>query len=150
MTKKKRGRPPKYTDPQEIQQKIDKYFADCAGNHVLKDGEPVTDKNGLPVMAGTRPPTITGLAYALGFSSRSGLLNYQGKKPFSDIISRAKLRVEQYAEERLYDREGLHGAEFNLKYNFKWAEETSDVADAPDESGAGVVIIPEVTEESDE
>ena len=34
------------------------------------------------------------------------LLNYQGRKVFVDTITRAKLRVEEYAERRLYDRDG--------------------------------------------
>ena len=39
------------------------------------------------------------------------------------MVTRAKSRVEQYTEERLFDREGVQGAKFSLANNFKgWAE----------------------------
>lgn len=92
------GRPPRYRSKEEIEGRIERYFLDC-------------DKR-------QRPPTITGLALALGFTSRQALLNYQAKKEFVDTITRAKSRVEQYAEERLFDRDGTAGAQFSLKNNF--------------------------------
>ena len=55
----------------------------------------------------------------MGFASRQALLNYQGKKEFNDAITRAKSVVEKYAEERLFDRDGSNGAQFNLRNNFK-------------------------------
>lgn len=114
------GRPPMYKSKEEIQEKIDKYFADCDGK-VLKDdeGNPISNKYGGVIIIGSKPPTVTGLALALGFTSRQALLNYQGKKEFVDTITRAKSRVEQYAEERLFDRDGSNGAQFSLKNNFK-------------------------------
>ncbi len=84
-----------------------------------KDGNPVFDKHGNPIIVGQKPPTITGLALALGFTTRQGLLNYQGKKEFLDTITRAKAKVEQYTEERLFDRDGTNGAQFSLRNNFK-------------------------------
>ena len=47
------------------------------------------------------------------------MLEYQGKEEFVNTITRAKSRVEQYAEERLFDRDGSNGAQFSLKNNFK-------------------------------
>ena len=109
-----------YKSKEEIQEKIDKYFSDCEGE-VLKDeeGNPILNKYGGVIIMGSKPPTITGLALALGFASRQALLNYQGKEEFNDTIMRAKSRVEQYAEERLFDRDGSNGAQFSLKNNFK-------------------------------
>ena len=114
------GRPPMYKSKEEIQEKIDKYFSDCEGE-VLKDeeGNPVLNKYGGVIIMGSKPPTITGLALALGFASRQALLNYQDREEFNDTIMRAKSRVEQYAEERLFDRDGSNGAQFSLKNNFK-------------------------------
>ena len=67
--------------------------------------------------------TITGLALALGFNSRQSLLNYQAKEEFLDTITRAKAKVEQYAEERLFDKDGANGAKFSLANNFEgWRE----------------------------
>lgn len=118
------GRPPKYTSKEEIQDLIDRYFIQCAGTILLdKKGKAVTDKYGHPIIVGRKPPTVTGLALALGFNSRMSLLNYQGKKEFLDTITRAKTRVEEYCEERLFDRDGVRGAQFSLGNNFKgWAE----------------------------
>lgn len=114
------GRPPKYKNVEEIKDKIEQYFKSCEGEPLLDaDGNPMLDKWQQPIIVGKKPLTVTGLALALGFSTRQGLLDYQGKKEFSDTITRAKSRVEEYAESRLFDREGQRGAEFNLRNNFK-------------------------------
>ena len=126
------GRPPKYKSKEELEARIEKYFKDCKGE-VLRDenGSPVLDKYGMPIVVDSRPPTITGLALALGFASRQALLNYQAKKQFNDTITRAKARVEQYAEERLFDRDGSHGAQFSLRNNLKgWKETEGENEDA--------------------
>lgn len=125
------GRPPKYKTKEEIQEKIDAYFEECKGE-VLKDadGNPMIDKWGNPIVLGARPLTITGLALSLGFNSRQALLNYQGKKEFNDTILRAKAQVEQYAEERLFDKDGANGAKFSLANNFDgWKEKKEIDAD---------------------
>lgn len=125
------GRPPMYKSKKEIQEKIDAYFKACEGTpYIDKDGNVMIDKNGDPVIVGIRPLTITGLALALGFNSRQSLLNYQGKPEFMDTITRAKAMVEQYAEERLYDKDGANGAKFSLANNFEgWREKQSIEAD---------------------
>lgn len=118
------GRPPKYKTAEAMQKAIDKYFEDCDGAYVIDDeGNLMTDKFGHPVKTKPRPYTITGLALALGFTTRQSLLNYEGDPVFLDTIRKAKARVEQYAEERLFDRDGANGAKFNLSNNFKgWSE----------------------------
>lgn len=123
MDKNKVGCPPKYETPEEMQKVIDAYFESCDGEYLIIDGCAVTDKHGTPVKTKERPLTITGLALALGFTSRQALLNYEGKAEFVDTIKRAKSRIEQYAEERLFDKDGVNGAKFNLSNNFKgWSE----------------------------
>ena len=119
------GRPPTYKTAEEMQEKIDEYFKSCEGTVLTDDnGDVLTDKRGNVVVVGKRPPTITGLALALGFTSRQSLLNYQAKKKFMDTITRAKARVEMYTEERLFDKDGASGAKFSLENNFKgWKEE---------------------------
>ena len=83
---------------------------------------------------------MTGLALALGFTSRQALLNYQAKPKFVDTIMRAKSRCEEYAESRLYDRDGANGAKFSLTNNFKgWSDKPEQ-----DKSDAGVQIIDDV------
>ena len=121
---KKFGRPPKYKKPDEMQAKIEEYFKNCEGEILRdKDGKPVVNKKGIVYLTKPRPPTITGLALALGFTSRQALLNYQCKEKFFDTVTRAKARVELYNEEALYTKEGCNGAKFNLSNNFDgWAE----------------------------
>jgi hypothetical protein len=117
------ARPLKYKTVAELQKAIDEYFEDCKGEPLLdEDGTALTDKHGNPIILGAKPPTVTGLALALGFNSRQALLNYQVKKQFHDTITRAKSRCEAYAEGRLFDRDGSKGAQFSLAHNFGWGQ----------------------------
>lgn len=120
----KGGRPPFYNTAEEMQEKIDAYFEECKGRTLTDDeGNIMTDKYGCPIVVDARPLTITGLALALGFNSRQALLNYQIKDEFHDTILRAKAKVECYAEERLFDKDGANGAKFSLANNFDgWKE----------------------------
>lgn len=132
------GRPPIYKTVNEIEEKIDTYFKECEGE-ILKDdnGKAVLNKFGNPVFINRKPPTVTGLALALGFTNRLDLLRYQGKEEFCNTITRAKSMVEQYAEERLFDRDGSNGAQFSLRNNFKgW-----DADKKNDDSGDGKITI---------
>lgn len=137
----KMGRPSKYKTVEEMQAVIDQYFEDCKGEPINgDDGQPILDKYGQPFIINAHPPTVTGLALALGFTSRQALLNYQAKKAFVDTVLRAKARIEDYAEERLFDRDGQRGAEFSLKYNFRWVDEMKQDED----EGHGVAELPAV------
>ena len=131
MSENKVGRPPMYKAKEELEEKIEAYFEECKGRILYDDnGMVIRDKNGFPLIIDARPPTITGLALALGFTSRQALLNYQAKKEFVDTITRAKSRVECYAEERLYDKDGANGAKFNLANNFEgWKDKQQIEAD---------------------
>ena len=124
------ARPLKYKTVDELQAAIDQYFEDCRGKPLLDDdGNAVTDKYGNPIIVDAKPPTITGLALALGFTGRKQLLDYQGRATFCNTITRAKARCEEYAESRLYDRDGANGAQFSLKYNFRWDAQKDAEAD---------------------
>ena len=130
-----------YKTPEEMQEKIDAYFEECKGHPLLDDdGKAVTDKFGYPIILDAKPLTVTGLALALGFTTRASLLNYQARsKKFQEIIERAKLRIENYAEMRLYDKDGSNGAKFNLQNNFKkW---DADKAKSEESKGPSVNII---------
>lgn len=140
---------PMYTDPEQVSALIEKYFKECEGRPLTNDaGEPVYDKYGYPVIVDRRPPTITGLALALGFTNRQSLLNYQARPQFRDIITTAKSRVEQYTEERLFDKDGANGAKFSLQFNFKgWNEPTQE---ATVNGGAVVKIICDIPKPKEE
>ncbi len=137
------GRPPYYSSVEEMEEMIEKYFDECKGRFLYdKDGNPLTDKNGHPIRVDRRPLTITGLALALGFTTRQGLLNYEGKEEFVDTIKRAKTRVEKYAEERLYDKDGANGAKFSLANNFKgWTEKQQIEADVKNSVTISVELV---------
>ena len=105
------GRPPKYKTAEDMQAAIDAYFESCKGEPIIgDDGQPIMDKYGNVILIHAKPPTVTGLALALGFTTRLALLNYQGKREFVNTVTRAKSRIEEYAEGRLFDSDGQRGA----------------------------------------
>lgn len=95
------GRPPKYTTPEEMQSVIDEYFASC------------WVKRPLVGLTQIRPYTIAGLALALDLT-RQGLCEYSDKDEFSDVVKKAKLKVEMNVEETLLEK-GHSGSIFWLK-----------------------------------
>ena len=88
MPKIKSGRPPKYTSKEQIEGLIENYFKECEGIPFFdENGKPlVTDKGYIIYEVQPKPPTVTGLALALGFTTRLSLLNYQGKEEFMNTI----------------------------------------------------------------
>lgn len=109
------GRPAKYETPEQLQEKIDLYFA-----------EGVTTKK---VVIGKAPnnytievevPTITGMCYYLGFESRQSFYDYQNRPEFSYTVKKARLFIEQHYEEMLQTG-NTTGAIFALK-NFDWTD----------------------------
>jgi hypothetical protein len=132
LTKSKSGRPAKYTTVEALQKAIDEYFESLFRPVLVFDKETkcqivLKDKNGTPYMEQYKPATINGLARALGFNSRQSLLNYQEKEEFLDSLTRAKAQIEEYAEERLYDKDGCNGAKFVLQNCFKWAGDKQEI-----------------------
>ncbi len=112
-----------------LQERVDEYFLYCKGKALTDDdGNAVTDKYGNPVIVDMHVPTVTGLARFLGLRSRQALLNYQARPVFEDIITEAKMRIEEYAEGRLFDRDGVQGAKFTLCNNFGWSTEPKEEA----------------------
>lgn len=127
MEKNKGGRPKKYKNVSQMEEDIQKYFESCFQEDLKYNSnkdcyEPKKDYNGNIIKYQSKPFTITGLANALGMT-RETLLKYEKNDKFSDTIKRAKQIVEQYVEERLFDRDGVNGAKFNLINNFKnWSD----------------------------
>jgi hypothetical protein len=137
------GRPPIFTSAEEMQEKIDAYFKECEGKIMTdEEGKPLLNKYGQPIIYGAKPLTITGLALAIGFNSRQSLLNYEGQEEFLDTIKRAKAKVEEYAESRLFDKDGSNGAKFSLSNNFKgWAEKQQIEADVKNDISINVELV---------
>lgn len=97
------ARPPIFETAEQMQDIIDKYFKDCEPEYALdNEGRVLTTNKGMPVLK-NNPPTITGLALALGFSSRGTIYEYEKKNDqFSYAIKKARLRCENWIEECLY------------------------------------------------
>lgn len=92
----------KYDNLDDLQQGIDDYFAECDAKN--------------------RPYTMAGLAYALNIS-RQTLLNYKNTDNYFDAVSRARARCEQYANEKLFDKNSTNGAKFDLSNNYpSWSD----------------------------
>lgn len=115
----------KYENPKDLKKKCDAYFKSLMRPLYLK-GQPVKDGAGNVIMEQVKPATISGLAQFLGIQTKT-LKNYQMKSisglippEFSEIILEARQRVEVFAEEQMYSRDGARGAQFVLQAGFGW------------------------------
>ena len=109
------GRPIMWENPNELQKRIDDYYAWTVENH--------------------KHITVTGLAWWLN-TNRQTLINYEScevngrligcsdkdKAGFVDTIKRAKQRIEMEYEESLMDNKTSTGAIFTLKNNYAWCD----------------------------
>lgn len=110
------------TKAEQYKEKIEAYFAARRAPVCQKDGSVVTDEHGNAILAFTRPPTVTGLCHALGFSSREKMLQVRDKK-CAEAIASALLVIEEYAEEKLFSKESFSGTKLFLSVNFpRWRE----------------------------
>ena len=119
------GRPPKYTDPEVLESKINEYFQGCQRKPATtkgKNGEEVilTDKSGKPVFD-QKIPTTAGLAHFLGYSDRQSLYDLKKHEKFSCSIKRAILAIEEYHEQRLGMGDRCTGSIFWMK-NHGWKD----------------------------
>lgn len=128
MNKIKRavGRPLAFETAEQLQKAVDAYFTEC-DNATRKTYSERTHETIL--IPSPRPYTVTGLATALGLT-RHTLIDYEQKeeKPeYQRIIKAAKGKIETYAEESLYWARSPAGAIFNLKNNWGWRDETTQI-----------------------
>lgn len=109
-----------YPTPESLENKINEYFELCFAveyNHKLKRH----------IIKEVQTPTFAGMARYLGFSTRQQLLNYKNETNplYEEVLSNARLRLEEYLEQRLINCKGNpSGLMFALKNNAQW-EETS-------------------------
>lgn len=115
------GRPLKYQTVEELQVAIEDYFKGTGTKSVENPNyDPEDDDSQQEVIVHQKPPTITGLAFYLGFTSRQAIMNYEGRPEFFDAIKTAKLRIEMHYEESLFGK-NPGGPIFALK-NFGWSD----------------------------
>ena len=133
---------PKFNTKEDAQKMVDLYFKEC-------EGEALTDENGKAVYTSKgdvvyirqpKPPTVTGLALALGFAARKELLTYRGPRDIMEVIERAKSRVEEYMERQLFEQDSFKWARFGLEKDFGMR------FDEEEEQGGKVIIVDDIPE----
>ncbi len=104
-------------------EKIRDYFLSRKEEKRGQEGEVILTKTG-EILYEEKPCTVSGLALALGFSSREKLYAIKDKK-IKALVDRALLRIEENAEEKLFCKDTFHGAKLFLEANFaRWAGES--------------------------
>lgn len=115
-----------FTEPEDFEQRIDEYFQSRMASRMvfvgMQDGERVYEREEY-----MKPPTIAGLALALGCDRRT-LIRYgkaEGERDprLSLALARAKLRAAEWWEEALAVREVSNGAKFALEVNYGYGSE---------------------------
>ena len=130
-----------------ITRKINQYFSDLKGGQMTDaDGTPIYDKKGNPLSVPDKPPTVAGLCRALGLGSREELGEYSNDDVFGKEVRAALMRIEEYTESRLFDRDAAKGAETILKNEFSWHDRS-----VGNEGGlnCGVVLLSEIKEDGE-
>lgn len=112
----------RYTTVEQMYDDIFDYFNECKGREMLdQDGDVVLNRDGEPVMVGKEHPTLSGLAFSLGMT-RETLYKYHKDDEFKELLDYAKTYIENYTEQKLFDRNTARGAEFSLSNNFGWSQ----------------------------
>ena len=115
----------KYENPKDLKKQCDKYFQSLM-KPVYYKGEVLRDENGNVVMRQEKAATISGLALFLGIKTDTlreyHLKSVSGLIPpeFAEIVLEARQKVEVFAEEQMYSKEGSRGAQFVLQAGFGW------------------------------
>ena len=123
------GRPLKYKTAQALESAIQAYFDDC-DNHME---EIHMEEGGVVAMNKPEPYTISGLALWLGFVAVQSIHDYEARGKFSDVIKRARLKIEAQDEKTLKKGKGGAGLIFVTKNRHGWTdkqqiEQTSDIS----------------------
>ena len=122
----------KKLDEELVKKRICGYFDSRKVEKRDPEGHVLLSKSG-EVLYDEKPCTVTGLALALGFSDREALFAVKNKK-INVLVDRALLKIEEYAEEKLFCKDTFHGAKLFLEANYKrWKESEPD-----DTPGLGV------------
>lgn len=130
---------PKYKSAAEIEARAEEYFRGLLPDSLLSGGG---HAQGGRQSEKALPPTICGLALALGFCSRQDLLVYSGKNAgLTQAVMRARLKVETFAENMLYEKETARAAEFVLRCNFGWGKPESPGTSGEGGDGGALEII---------
>lgn len=130
--------PPK--NAKDLQKRIEEYFESRLEPVRDKNGNPVLDGDGNPKRDTARPATLTGFALALGLESREALYEFKDGR-MRRLIRQGILKIEEYAEERLFSKDGFSGIKLFLSVNF---ERWSNAKAEEPEDGEEVVLSDEI------
>ena len=84
-------------------------------------------------------PTLSGLAFHLGFNSRQEFEEYESNGRFASRLKRARLQIETYYERKLHTQY-TSGAIFALK-NLGWADRPETKLIEPDHIAPKIEVI---------
>lgn len=107
-----RGKPLKFKTVEELQSKIDEYFAWCDN----RKRKILTKQGDVVEIDDPRPKTISGLADFLD-CDRKTIVNYGHKDDYFPTIARARRKCEAWTEEQLFEGND-RGAKFVLINNY--------------------------------
>lgn len=120
------GRKRIFETPDELKVACDSYFKAQECFIYDKWGQPLKDPNTGEYIKSTKPLTIAGLARYIGVASstlrryravaESGTVPYE----FAIVVTEALQKIEEYAERRIYDKDGQRGGQFILQAGFNW------------------------------
>ena len=139
-----------YGTSEELQAAVDRYFDECRGVPAYDgDGIPIIKRNGQQLYVSEKPPTLSGIAHFLGYKDQRTFMRqkYRGSD-FHDVVCEARLRIENFWEQALYDSASYYGAAHMLASCFHWRKESLDKAKQPDvvivrgKSGEGRKAVP--------
>ena len=85
------GRPRAFTDPEDLERRIDEYFADCDKG---REVEELTKRGELVRYTKRRPYTVEGMADWLKVNPET-IRNYGKTDEYFEIISRARNKIHQ-------------------------------------------------------
>lgn len=105
------------TDVKNLKEKIERYFALSAASGSKRSADADEGEK--------YPPTMAGLAAALGLT-REELLATKADTEAGRLIANARVRVEAFAEEKLFDKNAASGAKFALARNAPAKSEESE------------------------
>lgn len=125
----------KWQSPEQLKTLVDEYFASCYGYlYDYRTHQLILDENGEPRKGQVKPFTMAGLARHCHVTTRQLRImkakdidklgvptdeDYKGLQ-YSDVMLEARQKIEEYAEGRLYDRDGFNGGRYVLDCAYKW------------------------------
>ena len=113
----------------ELKKRVAEYFESRLAPVTDKNGVPLIDENGKIIKKTALPYTLTGLALAVGCESREELFSFEDAE-MNRFMKMSALKVEEYAEERLFSKEAFSGVKLFLAVNFdRWRDDDTSIDD---------------------